>query len=67
MTQEPWVLMEVSIIIGSDARPIDRGFYAGSILHGSSGMTQALGVPEWGAGMGHTQRNPSSMCMLRSA
>jgi hypothetical protein len=42
-------LMEVSIIIGSDARPIDRGSYAGSILHGSSGMTQALGVPEWGA------------------
>jgi hypothetical protein len=44
MTQEPWVFMENPIIIGSDARPIDHEFYAGPILLGSSGMTQALGV-----------------------
>ena len=42
-------------IVVPDARPIPLG---------SSGMTQASGVPKWGAGMGHVQSSRSAICTL---
>jgi hypothetical protein len=45
--------MKNPIELGPYARPIDRGSDVGPIPLGSSVMTQASGVPKWGAGVGH--------------
>ena len=36
----------------------------GSRNLGSSAMTHAPGVPQWGTGMAYSQRNPSTTCAL---
>jgi len=46
-------LIKNPIELGPYTRPIDRGSDAGPIPLGSSVMTQAPGVPKWGAGVGH--------------